>query len=55
MSKESHITSCLLPSIKTHQLMSIGAERYNGKPSFIPAILKHTNFDSAGENPDIYG
>lgn len=48
MSKESHIMSCLLPSIKTHQLM-------NGKPSSSQPFLKDTTLDSAGENTSIYG
>ena len=34
--------------------MSIEAEGYNGKPSSIPAYVKHVNFDSAGENTDVY-
>lgn len=39
---------------KTHQLMSVGAEGYNGKLPFILAYVKHINLDSAGEITHTY-
>lgn len=49
MHKENHPMYDLLLSIKAYQLMSVGAERYNGTLYSTPAYVNYISFDFAGE------